>query len=70
LRLAENDNVEAVKERSIKNYKSLPECPTITTLVADFDTKAFSDTELLKSYLADANKIIKFCRQTHRKCHG
>jgi len=37
------------KARSIITYKSLLECPRITALVASFDTKAFNDTELLKS---------------------
>jgi len=70
LSLAENDDVDALKVRSIKNSKLLLERPTITVLVAAFDAKAFNDTELLKSYLAGGNRIINFCRQTNRKCHG
>jgi len=58
LSLAENDDVDALKVRSVKNCKSLLECPTITGLVAAFDAKAFNDTELLKSYLAGGNRII------------
>ena len=70
LSLAQNDDVGALKVRSIKNSKSLLACPTITALVAAFDAKAFNDTELLKSYLVGGNRIINFCRQTNRKCHG
>jgi len=40
----ENDDIDALKLRSIKNSKSLLECPTITVLVAAFDEKAFNDT--------------------------
>jgi len=32
--------------------------PTITALVAVFDAKAFSCTDLLKSYLAGKNRIL------------
>jgi len=32
--------------------------PTITALVADFDAKAFSYTDLLKSYIAGENMIL------------
>jgi len=67
LRKAEDYDTDALKVQSIKNHKSLPECPRITALVAAFDAKAFSDTELLKSYLDGGNKIIKFCRQINRK---
>jgi len=35
---AENDGIDALKVRSIKNSKSLLECPTVTALVAT-DTK-------------------------------
>jgi len=70
LSLAGNDDVDALKVRSIKNYKSLLECPTITALVAAFNAKACNNTELLKSDLAGGNKVINFCRQTNRKCHG
>jgi len=55
---AENDNIDALKLQSIKNSKSLLECLTITAFIAAFDTKAFNDTELLKSYLAGGNRII------------
>jgi len=50
LRKAENDDIDALKVRSIKNSKSLLECPTINALVAALDTKALNDAELLKSY--------------------
>ena len=53
--------------KSIKNYKSLPECPTITALVAAFDAKAFSDMELLKSCLDGGNRIIKFLHANQPK---
>jgi len=32
--------------------------PTITALVAAFDAKAFSCTDLLKSYIAGENRIL------------
>jgi len=32
--------------------------PTITALVAVFDAKAFSCTDLLKSYIASKNRIL------------
>jgi len=74
-RLMRDKGAHAAREamssvKVIKNSKSLLECPTITALVAAFDAKAFNDTELLKSYLADGNRIINFCRKTNRKCHG
>jgi len=53
LRKAENDAIDALKVRSIKVFKSLLECPTITALVAAFDAKRFNDMDLLKSYLAE-----------------
>jgi len=37
---AENDDIDALKVRSIKNSKSLLECPTITALVATFNAKS------------------------------
>jgi len=52
---------DALKVRSIKNYKSLLECP-LSSLLAALDAKAFNDMELLKSYLAGWNIIINFCR--------
>jgi len=48
----------------MKNSKSLPECLTITALVAAFDAKAFSDAELLKSYLDGGNRIINFASKS------
>ena len=69
LRKIENDDIDALKVRTVKNYKSLLECPTTTALVAAFNAKAFSDKDFLKSYLADGNRIINFCKQTNRKCH-
>jgi len=57
LQKAENYRIDPLKVRSIKNYKSLLECPAITTLVAAFDAKALKDTELLKSYFAGGNRI-------------
>jgi len=65
-----NDDIDALKVQSINNSKSLLECPTITALVAAFDAKAFSDAELLKSYLIGGNRIVDFHRQTNRKRHG
>jgi len=44
--------------------------PTITGLVAAFDAKALNCTELLKSYLAGGNRIIKCYRQTDRNRHN
>jgi len=70
LRKAEDYDTDPLKVQSIKNYKSLPEFPTITALVAAFDAKAFSDTELLKSYLDGGNRIINFCSQINRKRLG
>jgi len=70
LRKAEDNDTDALKVRSTKNCKSLPECLTITALVAAFDAKAFSDAELLKSYLDGGNRIITFCRQINRKRLG
>jgi len=70
LHKAENDDITALKVWSIKNSKSLLECPTIVVLVAAFDAKAFNDTKILKSCLASGNKIINFHRQTNRKRHG
>jgi len=70
LRKAENDDIDPLQVRSIKNYKSLPECPTITVRVAPFDAKAFTDTELWKSYLAGRNRIMNFHRKISRKRHG
>jgi len=66
---AENDDIDALKVRPMKNYKLLLECPTITALIAAFDAKAFNYTGLLKSHLAGGNRIINFCRQTNRKRH-
>ena len=40
LRKAENDDIDDLKVRSVKDSKSLPECPTITALVAAFDVKS------------------------------
>jgi len=70
LRKVEGNDADALKVQSIKNYKSLPECSTTTALVAAFDAKAFSDTELLKSYLDGGKRIISFCRQINRKRLG
>jgi len=70
LRKTENDDIDTLKARPIKNSKSLLECPTITALVAAFDAKAFCDTELLKSYLAGGSRIINACRQISRKRYG
>ena len=67
LRKGEDNDTDALKVRSTKNYKSSPECLTITALVAAFDAKLFSDTELLKSYLDGGNRIVNFCRQINRK---
>jgi len=67
LRKAKDYDTDTLKVQSIKKYKSLPECPTIIALVAAFDAKAFSDTELLKSYLDGVNRIINFCRQINQK---
>jgi len=44
--------------------------PTITVFVAAFDAKTFNDMELLKSYLAGANRIINWHRQTNRNRHN
>jgi len=63
LHKAENDDIDAQKIWSIKNSKSLLECPTITTLVASFDSKLFNDMELLKWYLAGRNRIINFAHK-------
>ena len=60
----------ALEVRSIKIFKSLLDCPTITAIVAAFDAKAFNDTYLLKSYLAVWNTVMNVCRQTNRKHHG
>jgi len=57
LRKAENDRIDALKVRSIKNSTSSLECPTATALVVAFDAKAFNDTEFLKSYLTGGNRI-------------
>jgi len=54
----------------MSNCKSLLECLTITALVATFDPKAFNDTELWKSCLADGNTIINFDRLTNQKRHN
>jgi len=70
LRKAENDDIDALNVRSMKDSKSLLECPTITVIVGAFDARTFDDTDLLKSYLAGGNIIINFCRQTNRKRHG
>jgi len=64
LRESENGDIDPLKVRSIKNSKSLLECPTITELIATFDAKIRNDTELLKSYLAGGKKIIKFLQAT------
>jgi len=66
----ENDDIDALKLQSKKHSKSLLECPTITALVVALDTTTCNDAELLKSYLAGGNRIIKFCRQIKRKRHG
>jgi len=58
LRKAENGDIEALKLRSIKTFKSLLECPTITALVAAFDAKAFNDTKSLQSCLAGRNRLF------------
>jgi len=42
LSFAENDDVDALKVLSMKNFKSLLECHTITALVAAFEAKAFN----------------------------
>jgi len=55
LRKSENDTLIV---RSVKNSKSLLECPTITAFVAVLDAKAFSCTDLLKSYIAGENRIL------------
>jgi len=70
LRKAEDYDTDALEVQSVENYKSLPECPTTTALVAAFHTKAFSDTELLKSYLDGGSRIINFCRQINQKRLG
>jgi len=65
-RKAENRDIDALKVRSTKNYKSSLQCPTIAALVAAFAANAFHNTKLLKSYLAGGNRIINFCRQNKR----
>jgi len=69
LRKPENNDIDVLNVRSIKNYKSLLQCPTITALVAAFDAKAFSDTALWKSYVAGGSRIINCHRKTNRKRH-
>jgi len=66
-RKAENDDIDALKVRSIQNSKLLLECPTITALVAALDAKAFNDTELLKSYLAGGNRDYQFLQANQPK---
>jgi len=44
LRKAKNDDIETLKLRSIQNYKSLLECPTVTTLVTALTQKRSSKT--------------------------
>jgi len=61
---------DALKVWSVKNSKSLLECPRITAFVAAFDTKVLNCTEMLKSYLAGGNRIINRHRQTNRKRHN
>jgi len=65
LRKSEND---ALKVRSVKNSKSLLECPP-SAFVAAFDAKALSCTELLMSCLAGGNSIINCHRQTNQNRH-
>jgi len=48
LRKAGNDRTDPLKVWSIKNYKSLPACPTITALVATFDTKSVQSHEVVE----------------------
>jgi len=69
LRKAENDDIDALKIRSIKNYKSLLECPTITALVAALDSKRSMTWHCWNlTWLAGTPKgIINFCRKTNRK---
>jgi len=46
----ENDDIDVLKTRSIKNSKSLLEYPcVVAALVAAFDAKTFKYMELLKS---------------------
>jgi len=70
LRKAVYDDIDALKIRSLKNSKSLLQCPIIAALVTAFYAKAFVDTELLKSYLPGGNRRINFHRQTNRKRHS
>jgi len=72
LRKVENDEIDALHVRSIKNSKSLLECPNDhCAQVATFDAKTFNDTLWLKSYLlVRGNRMINFSRQTNRKRQG
>jgi len=66
LRKAENDDMDALLIRSIKNSKSLLERPAMTVFVAAFDAKAFNGIELWKSCLASGNRIFKLHGRTNR----
>ena len=66
LRKSENDTL---KVRSVKNSKSLLECPR-SLICCCHRRKMFNDTELLKSYLAGGNRIINCHRQTNRNPHN
>jgi len=66
LRKAGNDDMDVLKVQSIKNSKSVLECPAITALVT-FDAKTFNDTELLKSCLAGRDRVIKVFQANQTK---
>jgi len=67
LRKAEND---ALKVRSVKNSKSLLECPRSLRLLLPSTQKRSMTTELFKSYLAGGDRSINFHRQTNRNRHN
>jgi len=72
LRKAENGDIDALNIRSMKNSKSLLECPTITALVAALDSKRSMTRNCWnRTWLSGTpNGIINFCRKTNRKYHG
>jgi len=71
LRKVENDGIDALKARSIKNAKSLLEYSTRSLRLLLLSTQKRSMTRKCwnRAWLAET-RLINFCRQTNRIRHG
>jgi len=71
LRKAENDDIEALNVRSIKNSKSRWSAPrSLHLLLPSTEKCAVQLHGIVEIVFGWREQIINFCRQTNRKRHG